>query len=398
MRNAYGQTAISPDMQFARMVMGNQRPVNHWAQGLSNLANAYVGKQMMDQAQEKQVAQQRDASGAFFDAIAGKAEVPGDDPTLNGVSRAQFVQMDPRNQAFLAQLEQGKHRQSQDKPIAVMDERGLPIYVSGKDAIGRRPYEKRANPPPRKTVTARDGRVYYADTGKLVVPHAPKPKNRYDDMLEAAGIEKGTLEAAQFISSKGAANVKTTVSNTVPLERSTKSTLEKEVMGDEQTLERLSFIEELYDPRYLTYAGAGKAAISDFMNKLDPGERSEFAQKRAAFISQQGQYFNAYRKWATGAAASEREMADIKRSIPSENDSPQSFESKMAALKSISRRLLVRKKRWLASGLDIPLKDFAKQNPLDSIPTLQQRGEELWVTFKGDAEQVRATLAQEGYF
>lgn len=177
-----------------------------------------------------------------------------------------------------------------------------------------------------------------------------------------------------------------------------RSTWTKEIEAGQEQLDRINQITSLYEPEFLTFPGKAKGAWATFMNKLNPEQRSQFQQRRAAFISAANRDFLAFRKWATGVAGGEKEMAEIKRATFSEDDSPQDFEAKIELMRSLTRRMIARKKAALAAGVEneAQFKEYIKAHPLDTIPTLQERGDKLQ-SMGYQKEQVLEILKQEGY-
>lgn len=190
----------------------------------------------------------------------------------------------------------------------------------------------------------------------------------------------------------------TFTSGDIPAPKGAQTGLFKDLVTGQQSQDSMTQIESLYEPEFLTYPGAAKGKWATFMNKMDPENRSKFQQRRAAFMSAADREFLTFRKWATGVAGGEKEMAEIKKVTFSSDDSPQDFEAKLQLAKSLRRRLNARTKAALASGVnnDKAFREFLKANPLDNIPTLQQRGEQL--EQQGySKEQVMQILINEGY-
>jgi hypothetical protein len=183
------------------------------------------------------------------------------------------------------------------------------------------------------------------------------------------------------------------------LEKSTRGGLEKGMMSGQKSLDAANYVEALYEPEFLTRPGAVKAAFMDEWNKWNPAQRDQFTARRAAFVSQTNQAFIAYRKWATGVAGGAQEMAEIKRSTFSEDDSPQAFEAKIEGIKQMSRKLMLRQHQALQQGIkpgDKGWKQFVKNNPLEGFVDIEERGNKLREMGYTD-EQVKAILQNEGY-
>lgn len=177
------------------------------------------------------------------------------------------------------------------------------------------------------------------------------------------------------------------------------ASLFKDAIAAQTSMATHDRIKALYEPKFLTYKGMAKSKWATFLNKLDPAERSAFQGRRAHFISEVGREFLAFRKWSTGLAGSEKEMAEIKRISFSENDSPQDFEVKLRSARDIARRINARIKAALVAGVDNEreYKSFIEINPLGSVPTMQKRGDEL-LKQGYDKPKILEILKTEGYF
>jgi len=177
-----------------------------------------------------------------------------------------------------------------------------------------------------------------------------------------------------------------------------KTALFKDITAGQQAIDSINQIETLYDPSFLSYAGAAKGWLATKMNKMDPNVRSGFQQRRAAFLSAANKEFLRFRKWATGVAGGEKEMAEIKRATFSEDDSSQDFEAKLNLARGLQRRLNARSKAALSAGINNQkeFEGYIKANPLSGIPSLQERGDAL--EGQGYSEQtIMEILTQEGY-
>jgi hypothetical protein len=185
------------------------------------------------------------------------------------------------------------------------------------------------------------------------------------------------------------------------LGKSPTNAAQTEISSNTQALDRIRVIESLYEPEFLTYKGRAMGEWATFMNKMDPEERSGFQSRRAAFLSSANRDFLTFRKWATGVSGGEKEMAEIKRATFSEDDSPQDFEAKLATTKSLYRRLNARLQSALKAGIEpvegnAAFQKYLKANPLENIPTLKQRGDEL-SRLGYTKDKVLRILEDEGY-
>jgi len=224
----------------------------------------------------------------------------------------------------------------------------------------------------------------------LDAPEGSEEKKLYEDKIRKETAQSGGIS----IDKDG--NVQIGGPASVP--KGAKTALFKDVVSNQKGLDSINQIESLYEPEFLTYKGAAKGKWATFLNKLDPEDRSAFQSRRAAFISAANINFLTFRKWATGVAGGEKEMAEIKRATFSEDDSPQDFESKVSTIKSLKRRLNARMKAALAAGVDNQkeFEAYIKDHSLDSIPSIQERGEQLQ-RLNYDKSKIKAILEQEGY-
>lgn len=177
-----------------------------------------------------------------------------------------------------------------------------------------------------------------------------------------------------------------------------KTALQKEIVDTQQALDSINFIEDLYDPEFLTYKGALSHSWSDIVNKLDPARQSEFAQGRQSFKVAVDQAFLTFRKWATGVAGSDKEMRQIEKATFSMRQSPQAFMAALNSVKRMKQQLIARNKAALIAGVNSEkeFKQFLKENPLEAFKTVDQRGDELLRQGKSD-DEIFNILRSEGY-
>lgn len=225
----------------------------------------------------------------------------------------------------------------------------------------------------------------------------PFPKDVESQKIRMdAAKRKGRGETTVTIGPEGAIVVSPGTDIRAP--RGAKASMFKDAVASQTALETYDRIDSLYDDEFLTYKGSAKGAWATFLNKLDPDERSNFQYRRSRFLSEVGREFLTFRKWATGVAGSEKEMAEIKRITFSEDDSPQDFEAKIKTARDVAQRLNARIKAALVAGIDNDkkYKEYIKKNPLDSIPSISDRGEEL-LKYGYSESLVEEILKTEGY-
>lgn len=163
------------------------------------------------------------------------------------------------------------------------------------------------------------------------------------------------------------------------LSSSTTGQIEKDILAEDEVIMRMTNLRENYRPEFLTYGGAARDFTSDVLNKMDPARRDEFAAERSGWIAENQQYFNAYRKWATGVSSGPVEMQAIQESIPNVNDSPQDWERKSQNLLRMTRLMTARKRMALRDGVgEEGLKEYAAEVSLEDVrAAVNKRGDEL---------------------
>lgn len=175
------------------------------------------------------------------------------------------------------------------------------------------------------------------------------------EALERANISKGRVAAS------GATQVN--------LGTSTRSKLEKDIISADSNIEGFNNIELSFKPEFLTLAGKAKAGTQRQLDKLGFSNNTEFLQSRAAWFSQAMSAFIAYRKWATGVAGGEKEMAQIAKAFPDpEKNSPAEYISNLKQSRITARKLKARLTMFRAGGIESPTKEQLSSIPLESIP------------------------------
>jgi len=137
------------------------------------------------------------------------------------------------------------------------------------------------------------------------------------------------------------------------MSKKTQGSLEGDILSGTDALDQLNMIEATFEKDFYTIGGKSEAWLQNFFNKMDPSQVDAFTQRKGVHDQYVLQYFNAYRKWVTGVASGEKEMAWIQRSIPSSKDAPMTFESKLKSIKAYTEKAIARQKLALNKGLNI---------------------------------------------
>ena len=371
-------------------------PLQGLARALQAPIGAYVGKQGREKREGQQAEMDTNTQRALAEALALSQGQPGAPPTSGGPPMSprapdpraaqQRAMRDPQlapkmADQVLAQIMAGPQQQ---KPYTLSP--GAQRRGPNNQLLAENPAVAK---PPTGHKLVKDGSsetgYSYVNAQGNKIPNAPPPRGGMNLQFG----DEGRLQSL----STGGAQVQG------GLGKSTRTDLEKGVLSDQAVVDRLTYIDSLYDPNFLTYKGAVTGFGADIWNKLDPDQRSKFTQRRSAFASQVHNFSNAYRKWVTGVASSAKELPLIENAIPNMKDSPQSFESKKDNLKQFTRKLMVRKIAALNDGITIGSdrwKEYMDENPMEGIPSLQERGEEL-EAMDYPKEQIKNILRQEGY-
>jgi len=152
-----------------------------------------------------------------------------------------------------------------------------------------------------------------------------------------------------------------------------KTETQKSLISKEDTLKQFDKIGKEYDPDYFTYAnqaGAklskeaektrgipgiaqGAEALASLTTGMSKEDRSKFLEKRAAYLNNVDQVFNAYRKEITGAAAGEKEIERIRASFLNGEMSPSEFKGSLEQIVEKYKSQADQAKQVLGTGIDV---------------------------------------------
>ncbi len=336
------------------------------------------------------------AQGAYMGDQQAMSQLQGFDPQLaqqiqSGQERKQQLEIQQANLAQKQKADAQKRKNDILGPIFEKMGQFDTYEEAASFAVSQAKMQGMdVEPPPREQWEQSKQLAIKKPTGESPIARMqrelaalPEGDPRRDELQRGldAAISKGGLSGAEGAAPKAA-----------------KTALFKDVVAGQQGSDAIQQIETRYEPEFLTYKGSATSKWKTFLNKLDPKEKDAFTQRRTAFITAVNQDFLKFRKWATGVSGGEKEMAEIKRATFSEDDSPQDFEAKLQMVKSLRRRLTARSRAALKAGINSEeqFDEYIKEHDLDSVPTLQMRGEQL--EKQGYKEQqIMEILKQEGY-
>jgi len=161
----------------------------------------------------------------------------------------------------------------------------------------------------------------------------------------------------------------TDVTVNLGLGTSTKTHLEKEIIDADSSIANFDSIESSFNPAFLTYGGKLKAGTQRVLDKAGFASNTQFLEERATWFSQAMSAFIAYRKWATGVAGGEKELAQIAKAYPDpEKNSPAEYKANLKQSRITARKLKIRLSMFRLAGIDNPTKAQLASIPLGSIP------------------------------
>ncbi|MCK5602754.1 hypothetical protein KAR91_12815 [Candidatus Pacearchaeota archaeon] len=190
---------------------------------------------------------------------------------------------------------------------------------------------------------------------------------------------------------------------TTPLDKVGARKEKTEIIKAEKTLATIASINKLYNPDYFTYEAAGLQWLSSKAKKLGISKSAavkKMTQGRTKLFNEIRQFFNAYRKDITGAAASITELELLMLSTINPDQDSDDFEASLEQLTEATLRGRRLHQRILREGVPVNSDEYeVTHNALwgsgeDDDP--EARGEELvdqGMTFEQATEQ----LKKEGY-
>lgn len=128
-----------------------------------------------------------------------------------------------------------------------------------------------------------------------------------------------------------------------PMEKATKTRIEKEIQEADTRISAFKqmsppdiFERGLFKDEYLTFKGQWKAGLAPWKEKLGMDIDEAWLDARQQWYQLSKAQFLAYRKWVTGVAGGEKEMAEIAKSYPDpDKNSPTEYKANLSrALKT----------------------------------------------------------------
>jgi hypothetical protein len=159
-----------------------------------------------------------------------------------------------------------------------------------------------------------------------------------------SGLEKAT----DLINNKGYDKISQSISgkNTSDLTTLSKKTtgdIEKKLLSGTQLQDNLVLQEIQFQPEFLTVQGKVKykaLKAKDLAGLQLDADEAAYLGNYSEWQQTNLQYFNQYRKEITGVAAGEKEMSWLQDSIPSERDTPTTYQAKLKNQMMIQKQVI----------------------------------------------------------
>ena len=137
--------------------------------------------------------------------------------------------------------------------------------------------------------------------------------------------------------------------------------VQEDIIALSDSFARVGKISDSYKREFLTYGGRIQSSVSSLLDKagvdITP-EQKQFVKDRKKFVTVVNREFNLYRKLITGAAAAEKELADLKKATINEDLGPLQFEAALEVYQEELQRGLRLKRSLLRNGIRISDEGF----------------------------------------
>ena len=139
-----------------------------------------------------------------------------------------------------------------------------------------------------------------------------------------------------------------------PLGKKAEGSVQEDIISLGDSFARVGEIGQEYQREFLTFQGRIKSSVSSLLDKANidiSPEEIEFVKGRKKFVTKVNREFNLYRKLITGAAAAEKELADLKKATINEDLGPVEFEAALEVYQEELQRGLRLKRSLLRNGI-----------------------------------------------
>ena len=143
-------------------------------------------------------------------------------------------------------------------------------------------------------------------------------------------------------------------SSDLDIEKSNKKDVQKKIIDAYEQKDNLETMEALFQDEFSTYYGKSKAVVAGILQKAGiktPQEITNFLNLRSEWEMSVNAFFDTYRKYVTGVAASPQELAIIEKSVPNKNDPPSVFRAKIKLQKIKNQQIIDRNNAFMELGV-----------------------------------------------
>ena len=143
-------------------------------------------------------------------------------------------------------------------------------------------------------------------------------------------------------------------SSDLEIEKSNKKDVQKKIIDAYEQRDNLETMEALFQDEFSTYYGKSKAVVAGILQKAGiktPEEITNFLNLRSEWEMSVNAFFDTYRKYVTGVAASPQELKIIEKSVPNKNDPPSVFRAKIKLQKIKNQQIIDRNNAFMELGV-----------------------------------------------
>lgn len=143
-------------------------------------------------------------------------------------------------------------------------------------------------------------------------------------------------------------------SSDLDIEKSNKKDVQKKIIDAYEQQDNIENMKLLFQPEFSTYLGKSKALVASELQKLGiktPKEITDFLNLRSEWEMSVNAFFDTYRKYVTGVAASPQELKIIEKSVPNKNDAPSVFLAKIKLQEIKNQQIIDRNNAFMELGV-----------------------------------------------
>jgi len=186
-------------------------------------------------------------------------------------------------------------------------------------------------------------------------------------------------------------------SSDLDIEKSNKKKVQEKIIDAYEQKDNIENMKLLFQPEFSTYYGKSKALVASELQKLGiktPKEITDFLNLRSEWEMSVNAFFDTYRKYVTGVAASPQELKIIEKSVPNKNDAPSVFLAKIKLQEIKNQQIIDRNNAFMELGVGEITRNKDNE-PTGKYKEFLQKNK-LEIT-KKEAVSLVTDLAEAGY-